>query len=70
MAKPSTSKVDDGVDVGDYEYEEEFIKNARGMKLFTCRWLPKARPIKALVFICHGTFQLIPRSFFEPMTYD
>jgi hypothetical protein len=37
------------------------------MKLFTCRWLPKARPIKALVFICHGTFQLIPRSFFEPM---
>ncbi|KAM0875096.1 hypothetical protein ACQ4PT_037019 [Festuca glaucescens] len=57
MAKASTtssSKVDDGIDVGDFEYEEEFVKNARGMKLFTCRWLPKARPIKALVFICHG----------------
>jgi hypothetical protein len=64
MAKPSTSsKVDHGVDANDnYEYEEEFIKNARGMKLFTCRWLPKARPIKALVFICHGTFTDIPRS--------
>lgn len=55
MAKrSSSSKVDDGVDVDGYEYAEEFIENARGMKLFTCRWLPKARPIKALVIICHG----------------
>lgn len=39
-----------------YSYSEGYIKNARGMRLFTCRWLP-ANPeqrIKALVFICHG----------------
>uniref|UniRef100_M8BFR3 Serine aminopeptidase S33 domain-containing protein n=1 Tax=Aegilops tauschii TaxID=37682 RepID=M8BFR3_AEGTA len=50
MTKLSSSNVDDG-----YEYEEEYINNARGMNLFTCRWLPaNARPIKALVFMCHG----------------
>uniref|UniRef100_A0ACD6A0Z5 Uncharacterized protein n=1 Tax=Avena sativa TaxID=4498 RepID=A0ACD6A0Z5_AVESA len=45
---------DDGMDADDYEYDEEFIENARGIKTFTCRWLPKGQPIKALVFICHG----------------
>ncbi|KAJ7975879.1 Caffeoylshikimate esterase [Quillaja saponaria] len=35
-------------------YEEEFILNSRGMKLFTCRWLPMNQEPKALIFICHG----------------
>ncbi|XP_071720205.1 caffeoylshikimate esterase-like [Rutidosis leptorrhynchoides] len=35
------------------EYQEEYIKNSRGVQLFTCRWLPLCSP-KALVFLCHG----------------
>lgn len=34
-------------------YEEEYILNSRGFKLFTCKWLPNSEP-KALVFLCHG----------------
>ncbi|KAF9606493.1 hypothetical protein IFM89_025768 [Coptis chinensis] len=35
------------------EYQEEYIRNARGVQLLTCRWLPISSP-KALVFLCHG----------------
>ncbi|KAI3514668.1 hypothetical protein L1887_13271 [Cichorium endivia] len=35
------------------EYQEEYIRNSRGVQLFTCRWLPLSSP-KALVFLCHG----------------
>ncbi|XP_009613832.1 caffeoylshikimate esterase isoform X1 [Nicotiana tomentosiformis] len=35
------------------EYHEEYIRNSRGVQLFTCRWLPFSSP-KALVFLCHG----------------
>ncbi|WMV23448.1 hypothetical protein MTR67_016833 [Solanum verrucosum] len=35
-------------------YEEEFILNSRGMKLFTCNWVPKDCEPKALIFLCHG----------------
>ncbi|KAL5795618.1 hypothetical protein ACOSQ2_000438 [Xanthoceras sorbifolium] len=35
------------------EYQEEYIRNARGVEIFTCRWLPFSSP-KALVFLCHG----------------
>lgn len=35
------------------EYHEAFIRNSRGVQLFTCRWLPFSSP-KALVFLCHG----------------
>ncbi|KAF3436453.1 hypothetical protein FNV43_RR23545 [Rhamnella rubrinervis] len=35
------------------EYQEEYIRNSRGVQLFTCRWLPFSSP-KALVFLCHG----------------
>ncbi|PKI73011.1 hypothetical protein CRG98_006614 [Punica granatum] len=46
-------------------YEEEYIQNSRGVKLFTCRWLPSSTSKsssssssptspRALVFICHG----------------
>ncbi|KAL6980458.1 acylglycerol lipase [Sarracenia purpurea var. burkii] len=38
----------------DVRYEEEFIVNSRGMKLFTCRWLPVNCEPKALIFLCHG----------------
>ncbi|KAI3866173.1 hypothetical protein MKX03_008777, partial [Papaver bracteatum] len=31
----------------------EYIRNSRGVELFTCRWLPPSSP-KALVFLCHG----------------
>ncbi|XP_031486169.1 caffeoylshikimate esterase [Nymphaea colorata] len=37
----------------DFEYQEEYIKNQRGVQLFTCRWLPLVPP-KALIFLCHG----------------
>ncbi|KAL6515972.1 hypothetical protein OROGR_019277 [Orobanche gracilis] len=37
----------------DVEYQEEYVKNSRGVQLFTCRWLPSSSP-KALVFLCHG----------------
>ncbi|XP_051150696.1 caffeoylshikimate esterase-like [Andrographis paniculata] len=35
-------------------YEEEYIVNSRGVKLFTCRWSPASGEAKALVFLCHG----------------
>ncbi|XP_047308148.1 caffeoylshikimate esterase-like [Impatiens glandulifera] len=39
----------------EYVYEEEYILNERGVKLFTCKWLPSSSsPPKALVFLCHG----------------
>lgn len=38
----------------DFKYEEEFILNSQGQKLFTCRWLPINQEPKALIFICHG----------------
>ncbi|KAF8402826.1 hypothetical protein HHK36_010917 [Tetracentron sinense] len=41
-------------EIGSIMYEEEFISNSRGLKLFTCRWLPENRDPKALIFICHG----------------
>ncbi|PVH33415.1 hypothetical protein PAHAL_8G001400 [Panicum hallii] len=49
-------------DVLDHEYQEEYVRNSRGMSLFACRWLPGKRwrnkdphrPPKALVFLCHG----------------
>ncbi|XP_071734543.1 caffeoylshikimate esterase-like [Rutidosis leptorrhynchoides] len=36
------------------KYEEEFIKNSKGIKLFTCRWMPVDIEPKALVFLNHG----------------
>ncbi|KAL6853628.1 hypothetical protein ACP4OV_019657 [Aristida adscensionis] len=36
------------------KYEEGFIVNSRGNRLFTCRWTPRKLEPKALVFICHG----------------
>lgn len=36
------------------KYEEEFILNSRGLKLFTCQWVPANREPKALIFLCHG----------------
>ncbi|KDP46119.1 hypothetical protein JCGZ_06630 [Jatropha curcas] len=36
------------------KYDEEFILNSRGLKLFTCQWIPTNQEPKALVFICHG----------------
>ncbi|XP_040385276.1 caffeoylshikimate esterase-like [Oryza brachyantha] len=38
----------------DIKYDEEFIANSRGDKLFTCRWTPQKQAAKALIFICHG----------------
>ncbi|KAG6573171.1 Caffeoylshikimate esterase, partial [Cucurbita argyrosperma subsp. sororia] len=35
-------------------YEEEYILNTRGLKLFTCKWIPKNQEPKGLIFICHG----------------
>ncbi|KAK8928972.1 hypothetical protein KSP39_PZI017360 [Platanthera zijinensis] len=36
------------------EYKEDYIKNSRGIQLFTCRWLPFSSQPKALLFLCHG----------------
>uniref|UniRef100_A0A0D9XYB4 Serine aminopeptidase S33 domain-containing protein n=1 Tax=Leersia perrieri TaxID=77586 RepID=A0A0D9XYB4_9ORYZ len=40
---------DDGI-----KYEEEYVTNTRGMKLFACQWSPLKDEPKALVFLCHG----------------
>ncbi|WOL15032.1 caffeoylshikimate esterase [Canna indica] len=45
----AASYSDEGV-----RYEEEFITSSRGLKLFTCRWLPEKKEAKALIFLCHG----------------
>ncbi|KAI3905223.1 hypothetical protein MKX01_017469 [Papaver californicum] len=37
----------------DIEYQEEYIRNSRGVHLCPCRWLTFSSP-KALVFHCHG----------------
>ncbi|XP_062144253.1 caffeoylshikimate esterase-like [Alnus glutinosa] len=37
----------------EFEYQQEYKRNSRGVQLFTCRWLPFSSP-KALVFLCHG----------------
>ncbi|CAN7020214.1 unnamed protein product [Brassica oleracea var. botrytis] len=38
----------------DIKYEESFIRNSRGLKLFTCKWLPTNQEPRAIVFLCHG----------------
>ncbi|KAL2323888.1 hypothetical protein Fmac_022946 [Flemingia macrophylla] len=35
-------------------YGEEYVWNSRGMKLFTCQWLPANQSPKALILMCHG----------------
>ncbi|KAG7569745.1 Alpha/Beta hydrolase fold [Arabidopsis thaliana x Arabidopsis arenosa] len=35
-------------------YEENFVLNSRGMKLFTCVWKPVKQEPKALLLLCHG----------------
>lgn len=35
-------------------YEEEFTTGFRGLRLFTCKWIPEKRDPKSLVFLCHG----------------
>nr|CAB3502754.1 unnamed protein product [Digitaria exilis] len=38
----------------DVQYHEEYVRNPRGVQLFTCGWLPASSSPKALVFLCHG----------------
>ncbi|XP_026459048.1 caffeoylshikimate esterase-like [Papaver somniferum] len=40
--------------VGTINYEEEIIQIPRGLRLFTCSWVPANTEPKALVFLCHG----------------
>ncbi|GAV77060.1 Hydrolase_4 domain-containing protein, partial [Cephalotus follicularis] len=35
-------------------FSQEYILNSRGLKLFTCSWIPTNQEPKALIFICHG----------------
>ncbi|KAJ7297246.1 hypothetical protein O6H91_Y070600 [Diphasiastrum complanatum] len=37
-----------------FKYQKDYIHNSRGMRLFTCSWIPANEDIKALVFLCHG----------------
>ncbi|KAJ1286125.1 hypothetical protein BS78_03G328800 [Paspalum vaginatum] len=46
----------------DIKYEEEFIVNSRGNKLFTCRWMSQNFQPKALIFICHDTASRLVRA--------
>ncbi|KAE8714816.1 Ribosomal L29 family protein [Hibiscus syriacus] len=39
---------------GIIRYDEEYILNSRGLKLFTCKWVPVKEEPKGLIFICHG----------------
>ncbi|KAG7017996.1 Caffeoylshikimate esterase [Cucurbita argyrosperma subsp. argyrosperma] len=36
------------------QYQEEYLRNSRGVQIFTCRWIPRLSSPKALVFLCHG----------------
>lgn len=42
------------IESSNVKYEEEFITNSKGIKLFTCRWMPTNCEPKALVFLNHG----------------
>ncbi|KAI3809019.1 hypothetical protein L1987_24985 [Smallanthus sonchifolius] len=42
------------IESSNVKYEEEFITNEKGKKLFTCRWIPADCEPKALVFLNHG----------------
>ncbi|XVF23778.1 hypothetical protein REPUB_Repub13aG0068400 [Reevesia pubescens] len=42
------------IENGTVRYEEEYILNSRGLKLFTCKWIPVNEEPKGLIFICHG----------------
>ncbi|CAA7030490.1 unnamed protein product [Microthlaspi erraticum] len=37
-----------------FDYQEEYIRNSRGVELFACRWIPSSSSPKALIFLCHG----------------
>ncbi|WZZ82565.1 hypothetical protein YC2023_103137 [Brassica napus] len=37
-----------------FDYEEEYIRNSRGVELFACRWVPSSSSPRALIFLCHG----------------
>lgn len=39
--------------------EQEYVRNSRGVQLFTCGWLPAKTSPKALVFLCHGTYVVL-----------
>ncbi|KAJ4848164.1 hypothetical protein Tsubulata_034125 [Turnera subulata] len=41
-------------EIDNVRYDEEFILNPRGLKLFTCKWIPTTEEPKGLIFICHG----------------
>lgn len=47
-------KMDNEVPTVGMGYEEDFFVNSRGLKLFTCAWLPIGKEIRALIFLCHG----------------
>jgi hypothetical protein len=38
---------------------QEFVRNPRGVQLFTCGWLPVSASPKALVFLCHGAWLVL-----------
>lgn len=40
--------------IGDVKYDEGFVTNSRGLKLFACEWVPPKQEIKGLIFLCHG----------------
>ncbi|KAI7752686.1 hypothetical protein M8C21_029219, partial [Ambrosia artemisiifolia] len=42
------------IESSNVKYDEEFITNSKGMKLFTCQWIPIDCEPKALVFLNHG----------------
>ncbi|XP_018460345.2 caffeoylshikimate esterase-like [Raphanus sativus] len=37
-----------------FDYDEEYIRNSRGVELFACRWVPSYSSPRALIFLCHG----------------
>lgn len=42
-----------GGDGGGYNYSEDWVVNSRGMRLFTCAWIPKESS-RGVVCLCHG----------------
>ncbi|XP_054802088.1 caffeoylshikimate esterase-like [Prosopis cineraria] len=48
----------------EFQYQEGYRRNSRGVRFFTCKWLPLSSP-RALVFLCHGYGMECSRSMRE-----
>jgi len=46
---------------------KDYFVNPDGIKLFRLVYNSKIKPLKAIVFICHGLFEHCQAAYFEPI---